>query len=211
HAHPTQVCYFENGTRRRSGANHYTLSFELDDCCFLAMCFPYTFSQLHKDMNTLCAEHPEMVKRTLLCTTLAGNNCDMLTITSPAPQHVIDERKILVFSGRVHPGESNASWIVKGIIQFIALAKALRENFVFLIVPMLNPDGVINGHYRVALSGHDLNRMWVKPDREKHATVWHLKEFLMKLCETNRPLLYIDVHGHSIKRNVFMYGCNPQP
>ena len=57
-------------------------------------------------------------------------------------------------AGRVHPGESNSSYIVKGIIQFLIgddeIARALREHFVFEIVAMLNPDGVINGHYRVS-------------------------------------------------------------
>ena len=32
-------------------------------------------------------------------------------------------------------------------------AKILRDNFVFKIVPMLNPDGVINGNYRCSLAG----------------------------------------------------------
>ena len=86
-----QVCYFENGTRRRSGANHYTLSFELsfphaDDCCFLAACFPYTYSQLCEDIASLCNEQPKIVSRSTLCTTLSGNDCHLLTITSPAPQ-----------------------------------------------------------------------------------------------------------------------------
>jgi len=35
-------------------------------------------------------------------------------------------------------------------------AKMLRERFVFKIVPMLNPDGVIIGNYRCSLSCHDL-------------------------------------------------------
>ena len=57
----------------------------------------------------------------------------------------------------MHPGESNASWMMKGVIEFLvsntAEAHALRENFVFKIVPMLNPDGVINGNYRCSLAG----------------------------------------------------------
>lgn len=49
-------------------------------------------------------------------------------------------------AARVHPGESNASWVVKGLIDYLtgssAEAQMLRRQFVFKIVPMLNPDGV---------------------------------------------------------------------
>lgn len=62
----------------------------------------------------------------------------------------------------MHPGESNASFIVEGLIKFLisdALeAQMLRDKYVFKVVPMLNPDGVIVGNYRSSLGGHDLNR-----------------------------------------------------
>ncbi|KAJ1465734.1 hypothetical protein T484DRAFT_1863692 [Baffinella frigidus] len=54
------------------------------------------------------------------------------------------ERKGVVVSARVHPGETNASYMVKGLIDFLlgdsVQAKQLRSEFVFKIVPMLNPD-----------------------------------------------------------------------
>ena len=54
--------------------------------------------------------------------------------------------------------------MMKGAIDFLLSqapeAHILREKFVFKIVPMLNPDGVINGNYRCSLSGADLNRRW---------------------------------------------------
>lgn len=56
---------------------------------------------------------------------------------------------------------------MKGIIDFLVgdskEAVLLRERFVFKIVPMLNPDGVIHGNYRCSLSGNDLNRKWKNP------------------------------------------------
>lgn len=51
---------------------------------------------------------------------------------------------------------------MEGFVEFIVSndkeAKILREKFVFKIVPMLNPDGVIVGNYRCSLTGVDLNR-----------------------------------------------------
>ena len=37
--------------------------------------------------------------------------------------------------------------------------------FVFKVVPMLNPDGVIYGNNRCSLSGVDLNRQWKRPSK----------------------------------------------
>lgn len=48
----------------------------------------------------------------------------------------------------MHPGESNASWMMKGLIDYLLAdtpeARALRERFVFRIIPMLNPDGALS-------------------------------------------------------------------
>ena len=72
---------------------------------------------------------------------------------------------------------------------------------------MLNPDGVINGNYRCSLARVDLNRIWNDPCRVRHPTVYHTKEMIRRLA-TERPIvLYADLHGHSQKKNIFMYGC----
>lgn len=72
------------------------------------------------------------------------------------------EKKGIMLTSRVHPGESMASYVIEYIINFLIgntqEAKILRENFIFKIVPMLNIDGVINGNYRCGLAGVDLNR-----------------------------------------------------
>ena len=58
---------------------------------------------------------------------------------------------------------------MQGCIHFLtsedSYAKYLRDNYVFKIVPMVNPDGVVHGHYRTSLSGADLNRRWKKIDK----------------------------------------------
>ena len=51
-----------------------------------------------------------------------------------------------------HAGESNASFMMHGMIEYLLgpsqYATVLRKNFVIYVVPMLNPDGVILGNYR---------------------------------------------------------------
>ena len=60
-----------------------------------------------------------------------------------------EDKKYIVLSARVHPGESNSSWIMKGVLHYLTSdhpnAQLLREKFIFKIIPMLNPDGVIHG------------------------------------------------------------------
>lgn len=64
-------------------------------------------------------------------------------------------------TGRVHPGESNSSWMLQGFLEFILSnseqAIKLRKEFVFKVIPMLNPDGVILGNYRTGLAGKQIN------------------------------------------------------
>lgn len=66
-----------------------------------------------------------------------------------------------------------------GIIKFLTsdlpVACKVRELFIFKIIPMLNPDGVINGSHRCSLSGIDLNRVWNNPSPELHPTIYHTK------------------------------------
>jgi cytosolic carboxypeptidase protein 2/3 len=72
---------------------------------------------------------------------------------------------------------------MKGIIDFLVgnspEAFVLREKFVFKIVPMLNPDGVINGNYRCSLSGADLNRRWKSTSKLLYPEIFETK----KLCK----------------------------
>jgi hypothetical protein len=118
----------------------------------------------------------------------------------------------LFLSCRVHPGETPASWMMKGMLEFLtsdcSQAVLLRQVFVIFIVPMLNPDGVIFGNNRCSLAGVDLNRQWKLPIKAVHPTIFHLKYFMQAQRRLREVSMYIDLHGHSRKYNVFMYGCD---
>ena len=77
------------------------------------------------------------------------------------------KKRVIILTGRVHPGESNSSYMMEGFIKFITgnskVAVELRKRIVFKIVPCINPDGVIAGNYRVSMAGSDLNRKYINP------------------------------------------------
>jgi hypothetical protein len=148
----------------------------------------------------------------VLCKTLSGNLVPLLTITDfSAPLSVIHKRQYIILSARVHPGETNASWMMSGVLHFLTsqeeAAQQLRERCVFKIVPMLNPDGVINGNHRCNSAGLDLNRQWAEPSLEYSPTIFHLKRFIGAVASSRDLALYCDFHGHSRKKDVFVYGC----
>ena len=76
---------------------------------------------------------------------------------------------------------------MEGFLEFIVSndkeAKALREIFVFKVVPMLNPDGVIVGNYRCSLAGLDLNRQWMTPDKSTSGEIFAMKQMIRKTLE----------------------------
>ena len=87
-------------------------------------------------------------------------------------------------------------------------AIALRHKYVFKIIPMLNPDGVIVGNYRTSLGGRDLNREWQNPSMRISPEIFCMKEMIKKTLECRKIDLFVDIHGHSRAKNLFIYGCS---
>lgn len=105
------------------------------------------------------------------------------------------DKPLAVITARVHPGESNASWMMHGWLQFLCSsapeAQSLREACDWLVVPMLNPDGVIHGSYRCGLAGMDLNRTFGNPHKKLHPTVrvrWPHSQRARACCSLNRSV-----------------------
>ncbi|KFQ85046.1 Cytosolic carboxypeptidase 1, partial [Phoenicopterus ruber ruber] len=230
----TDICYYKNHFSRSSiaaggqkGKSYYTITFTVtfqhkDDVCYFAYHYPYTYSTLKMHLQKLESMHnPQQIyfRQDVLCETLAGNSCPLVTITAMPESNYYEHicqfrnRPYIFLSARVHPGETNASWVMKGTLEYLMSnnpsAQCLRESYIFKIIPMLNPDGVINGNHRCSLSGEDLNRQWQNPNPDLHPTIYHAKGLLQYLAAIKRlPLVYCDYHGHSRKKNVFMYGCS---
>ncbi|XP_037100022.1 cytosolic carboxypeptidase-like protein 5 isoform X2 [Syngnathus acus] len=159
------------------------------------------------------ASSPDEVyyRRELLCRSLDGNRVDLLTVTNCSgmmdereprlPQlfpdvdtlrpHRFENKRVFFLSSRVHPGETPSSFVFNGFLDFILKkddprAHALRNMFVFKLIPMLNPDGVVRGHYRTDSRGVNLNRQYMNPSPELHPSIYGAKALLLYHHSHNR-------------------------
>ena len=170
------------------------------------------------------------VRRQTLARSLEGRDVDVLTVTAPGGVSECDyddapvvssrvappgatplDRPVFIVSAGVHPGEKPGNHMMCGILEFLLRpddprAVALRERFVFKLVPMLNPDGAFRGHFRQDTLGQNLNRHYDDPDPHKQPVIHAVVRMAMHYASQLRLGFYVDLHGHMNKRGVFAFG-----
>jgi len=204
---------------------------------FFAFTYPWSYEE---DQNLIDQYEREFkddssiyFKRELLAFSRENRRIELLTITSHSNKLEQRERllpnlfpgsesssrpfmfnkKYVFISSRVHPGETPASHVFKGLLRFVLdkedlRAQAFRDNFVIVLIPMLNPDGVYRGHYRTDTHGLNLNRYYTAPVVAEHPSIYATRQIVLDLNINKRLFLYCDLHAHATKRGCFVYGNN---
>jgi len=160
-----KISYYKN-TYGKKKKIFYTLTFNIqfnydNDICYIAYHYPYTYTTLMVDLINWSNTYDRTniyFRQQIICKTLSGNDCPLLTITNLSHQTIPlskkkkqnfyfqnlniffiikDERSYVILTARVHPGESNASWVMKGIIDYLLsdepTARLLRDRFIFKV------------------------------------------------------------------------------
>ena len=172
------------------------------DVIWVAYFAPYSMER-HHDLVTSIAALPG-VAYSSLGRSLDGQDIDCLTI---------GEGPIRVWLyARQHPGESMAEWWMEGALEKLTdpddpIARVLRRDCTFRIVPNMNPDGSRRGHLRTNAVGVNLNREWHAPSAEKSPEVL----FVRNAMDKNPPDFAMDVHGDEAIPANFLAGFEGIP
>ena len=110
--------------------------------------------------------------------------------------------KLLVLLGRAHPPEVSGAVAMEAFLDELVSVYDRGDidpgEYQVLAVPLLNPDGVMRGHWRANLGGKDLNRDWgILSQPETRA----VGDWLQRLEPAVEPAVMIDFH--STRSNLF--------
>ena len=125
--------------------------------------------------------------------------------------HSRTTKPVVFVSARVHPGEAPSSYILHGLIQYLRQprnrqAAMLLKKFTFMIVPMINPDGVYRGYFRLDINSNNLNRVYGSPQAHREPAVYAIRALLRQLDSDKRLFFYLDLHAHATRQGCFLFG-----
>jgi len=172
------------------------------DSLWFAYFAPYSMER-HHDLVAAIATLPGVTYESL-GQTLDGQEMDCL--------HIGEGPLQVWLYARQHPGESMAEWWMEGALDRLTdpsdpVARVLRREATFHIVPNMNPDGSRRGHLRTNAVGVNLNREWHEPSAERSPEVLCVRR---KMDETGVDFA-MDVHGDEAIPYVFLAGFEGIP
>ena len=125
-------------------------------------------------------------------------------LKNPIPMFFIEKNinnPYILILGRQHPPEVTGAFAMRGFINQLlnknSLSDSFLKNYNILFVPLMNPDGVMNGYWRYNENKKDLNRDWgifIQPETDA---------VNKKLIELKNKKLALFIDFHSTFKNLF--------
>jgi hypothetical protein len=133
-----------------------------------------------------------------------GRDMELLTIGKP------QSKRMLMVISRQHPPEVTGYLAMQAFIETIGgdsrLAKRFRRKYTTYVVPLMNPDGVDNGHWRHNAGAADLNRDW---GQFNHPETRAVRDFMVSREKKTKGTFYFGIDFHSTWDDIY-YTLNEQ-
>jgi len=141
--------------------SYYSLSFDFkfefgNDDVFIAYTVPYTYTKIISHIKQLKllsdSTRADFVKFKSIGKSNGGLDMPLIQISNPSKIGPDPGKPTILIIGRQHSGETHSSFIIHGLLNFLMsrdpLAFKLRDAIEFMVIPAMNPDGIVCGNYR---------------------------------------------------------------
>jgi len=133
-----------------------------------------------------------------------GRDLQVVTITDFATPDT--NKKTIWLQARDHAWESPTSFVAEGALKFAVsddpAARALREKYIMMFTPMMDPDGSALGLVRFNANGWDFNRHWDEVDLrdpmwlQQTPEIWYYKKALRDYVANGHKIsLFVHLHN----------------
>lgn len=120
-----------------------------------------------------------------------------------------DDKAMIVVLSRQHPPEVTGYLAMKAFVETISsdkqIAKRFRKKYNTYVFPLVNPDGVDNGHWRHNMGGIDLNRDWENFNQPETSLI---RDFFVEKLQASGGKIYFFVDFHSTWEDIY-YTIDP--
>lgn len=121
-----------------------------------------------------------------------------------------DDKSMIVVISRQHPPEVTGYLAMKAFVETLSSdsedAIAFRKKYNTYVFPLVNPDGVDNGHWRHNMGGIDLNRDWEDFNQPETTLI---RDFFENKVKDSGGKIYFFVDFHSTWQDIY-YTIDPE-
>ncbi len=116
----------------------------------------------------------------------------------------LEKKPTIVIVSRQHPPEVTGYLAMEAFVEEIladnVLSRAFRAKYRIMVFPLMNPDGVDEGHWRHNAGGIDLNRDWSHYNQPETRTV---ADFVVSSIVEHNSEVILGLDFHSTQEDVF--------
>jgi hypothetical protein len=161
-----------------------------------------TLSEVNSWMDKLLSN--SFVSKSIIGKSREGRPISLLKIGES------DDQKMIITISRQHPPEVPGFLAMKAFVETICsdieIAKKFRAEYNVYVVPMVNPDGVNNGHWRHNYGGVDLNRDWEDFNQPETSAI---RDFMKEKVIQTGGKFYFGIDFHSTWEDIY-YTISPE-
>jgi PGF-pre-PGF domain-containing protein len=160
---------------------------------FIAPNYPYPYTSLQNYI--LSKNSNQYANVSVLGLTEGNRNINIIEITD-TDYNNSEKFKVFIIAGQHVSGEEQGVWNSNGIIDFLLnetnpTANKIRQDYIFKIIPLVDPDSSAMGRGRYGYNWLDPNRQWNFPNPNNFLSINLTKNEIASFD----PDLFIDLHG----------------